>query len=461
LGVFLAEVGLSLVVYFLLWRIANIGVPPDFRYSPKIRGLRILDNLSLYRTVRIPQIFGFWDTRPGAASYFYECLALVAAACAVDLAWTKTKRLDRAAAWGLAAVAVVAVDIPVLLAPASNTFSYMTSAPGATAAFLLVACAAATVLRRVEMRRLALRRAAGPVAILLCAGAVGLAARNVLLNQVVPNWLEYALVRAELRRYVTIEPGISSVTIVTRNSLLGQGRDEFHWANFSLAFWANWAVRDILDELGTNSFIRIDVVNSDGSVTTSTESLQGGELTPPESGRRVTIDLRSLDLSTPGGDILRHSPPAAVDGRSLPDGLALIPIDEIHSTLTFNGLGASGERAAIDGDPQTAAADPRGFNADTAVTLHFAEPREAVGVRVLTARQYGVTTAVTLGVHCDENGASRRVGTIYIRAGTDVYSQTVWDHSCRTRNLRLAPAGPVLSGNFWIAEIQALGRTPR
>ena len=462
LGVFLAGVGVSLVAYYLAWRLANIGIPSDHPYSPKIRDLQILDHLRLYRTLRIPQIFSFWDTRSSAAPYLYECVALVAAAFAFDLACTKSKRLDRAAVWGLAAVAVVAVDFPVLLGPTtSNTFSYMTSAPGATAAFLLVACATVTVLRRAELRLPGLRRAAGSVAALLCAGAVALAARNVLVNQVVPNWLEYALVRAELRRYVTTGRGISSVTIVTRNSLLGQGRDEFHWANFGAAFWAHWAVRNILDELGANSFIRIDVVNSDRSVTTSTESLQAGELTPPESGQQVTIDLGSLDLSAPSGGILRQSALAAADAGSLPDGLALIPIDEIHSTLTFEGGGASGERAVIDGDARTSAADPRGFNAGTAMTLLFEGPREVVGLRVLTARQHGVTSAVTLGVNCDENGTSRKVGTIYIRAGMDVYSQAVWDAPCRTRTLRLGPSGPVLSGDFWIAEIQVLGRNPR
>ena len=155
--------------------------------------------------------------------------------------------------------------LPLLFAPSSNTFSYMTSAPSAAAAFMLGAIATATIGRAVGTK-VPLRNGAAQVGVfVLGAAAIGLSARNVLLNQVVPNWLEYALVRAEIRHHLSSQP-ISAITIFTRGSLGGQGRYEFSWSNFSAAFWVHWAVRDILDELGADSRIPIDVVATDGDI---------------------------------------------------------------------------------------------------------------------------------------------------------------------------------------------------
>ena len=449
-GAFLAGVGVSLILYYAVWRIANIGIPSDLRYSPRIADFHLIGNLALFRTFRVPQIFSFWDTRQNPPPYIYACIALIAAALALDLASTKSRRLARAALWAVAIGVIVAVDIPVLLAPASNTFSYMTSAPAATATFFLVASAAAALLRGLVAVVPPLGRAAGCVVMVVCGASVTLASRNVIANQVVPNWLEYALVRSELRRHATAGSDVSSVKIFTRNSLLGRGRDEFSWSNFSMTFWAHWTVRDILDEIGASPRIRIDVVDGNGSVTTNRSGQE--DVSPPTSGREVTVDLRNLDLRAPSGQSLWRRLALA------PDGLVMLPVGGIHSTLTFIGSGASGQHAAIDGDSETAAADPKGFNAGTFITLELETPADVAGLRILSAHQYGVALASAFRARCGDDGTAPAFGTIDVKAGTDLWSEASLNAPCRSRVIRLEPMGPTPSSNFWIAEIQVLGR---
>jgi hypothetical protein len=465
LVVFLVCVGMSLAVYYGGWRILNIGIPSDGRYSPRIDRFYLFENWPFYRIHRFPQIFGFWDTRQGIVPYFIEAAAVVAAACALDLVHAGVRRVARAQMWAFSIAAVIAVDLPSLLVPPSSNLSYMTSAPAATAAFMLVAISVVKLFDEILVRLPSLRLAVAPTAVFLCAGAVVLAARNVTVNHVVPNWLEYALVRAELRRSLTMDHRISLVTVHTRGSLLASGRNEFGWGSFGGSFWVHWAVRDILDELGQNSNVRIDVVNGDGSTETSIESLRAGWLVPPASDRQVTIDLRGIDLRAPPGAGYRESPPLPTDDSALPppppealppppEGLSLVPIDDIQSTLTFASLSAKGERAAIDGDRRTPAADPKGLTPATSVVLRWNTSRPVAGLRVVTAQQYGVSNPVAFSVTCDAGGVPRALGTIVVRAGTDVVDDVRWEPPCETRVLRLAPTPGSHAGNFWIAEFQ-------
>ena len=341
----------------------------------------------------------------------------------------------------------------------------MTSGPGAIAALLLVAMSVLVLSRAVHGRLPG--RSMPFLAAALCVVAVALAARNVTVNHVIPNWLEYTLVRNELRRHVEAGRDISHVTIYLRSSLLGEARDEFHWANFDGAFWAHWAIRNVLDELGANSVIRIDVVNRDGSRSTTNESLFAAELTPPNSGTEVTVDLRAIDLAAPPRGTLRQPEPffSLVLGGgglpdSLPEGLTIASASEIHSTLTFADLGASGERAAIDGDPATAAADPRGVNSETSIELRLESIQDVAGLRVLTARQYGVAIPVAMRISCNAEETWRVIGKIDIKAGTDVASQALFESPCRSSTIRLAPSGAPTATNFWLAEVQVLVRRP-
>jgi hypothetical protein len=475
-GVFLFGVGVSLVLYYVLWLLANAGIPSDNRYSPKALGLNLREDLGLYRSDRIPEIFGFWDTRRNGGSHFYGALAIVAGAFALDVVSTGTRRSRRALLWILPALLIIAVDVPLFFAPPSNTFSYMTSAPSAAATFLLVAMAAVQLLRGLEAWAPAVQRIAGLGAALLCTAAAGFAAANVLMNHVLPTWLEYALVRSELRHELQKASNLSSVTVFARDSLLAQGRSEFFWGNFDKSFWVHWAIRDALDELGADSRIGIEVVNSDGSLSILPQSLQAESINPRASGRRVTIDLRGMDLSNPAGTMLRQPPPMPgyenyfVRRRAqrnapdvmghVPAVLTTVPIEGIRSTLTYTGNGARGERAAVDGNLLTSAADPKGFHNETRIDLSLGKIVDISGVRILSAKDYGIEIAGTMRVSCDTgDGRFQEAAVLALRPGTQVISEAYWDKQlCRGRLLRLEATGVAAATNFWIAEIQVFSR---
>ena len=94
-----------------------------------------------------------------------------------------------------------------------------------------------------------------------------------------------------------------------------------------------------------------------------------------------------------------------------PAGLQALPIAAIDSTLTFTGSGASGQRGAIDGNLDTAAADPGGFNIGTVLTIWLRSPSEVSGLRILSAGQYGIENPGTLRIACEQDG-SRELGLL-------------------------------------------------
>ncbi|MDP1571586.1 MAG: hypothetical protein Q8L86_16450 [Vicinamibacterales bacterium] len=462
LGLFLGAVAASLVTYYALWSMANLDIAADNRYSPKGVGLNLVSNWPTYLQQRLPQSFSFWDTSTHARPYLVYFAVVVIAAVVLDLVASPGARLRTAVNWCLAISAVVAVDVPLLLAPPSNGFSYMTSAPSATATFLLLAVAMVKLVRFVPWQ--GRRWSADLATVAICAAASAMGARNVAVNHVIPSWMEYALVRSELRRHA--ETGhISLVKVYVRGSLLGLGRNEFNWSNFGGSFWAHWAVRNILDEIGADSRVRIDVINTDGTVATSAESMRAAELNPPDSGVQVTVDLRAINLATPGGGDFRQPAlfpqprPAARGGfPPIPEGMAGLRVSDIRSTLTFGYLGALGQQASVDGDMATAAADPGGFNRGTTIELHLEAPATVTGLGILTAREYGVALAARLAIVCDIDGVLRPLGEIEVAPGTDVSTVVLFETPCQTRTLRLTPLGAPSESNFWVSEIQVLGR---
>jgi hypothetical protein len=473
MGTFVLGVGTSLVLYYALWRVANLSVPSDGRYSPMAIGLHdIAVNLSRYASMRLPQLLCFWDTRVTATPYLKQWLAVVAIAIVVDL-FTRDHPSRRLTAWGVAVGLIVAVDVPLFFAPTSNTFSYMTSGPAAAATFFVAALAVSRICDE-------LGRVVGPFARLetvaafaVIIAATGLAARNVLMNHVLPSWLEYALVRDQLRRQSAPPSFISKVTIHTRNSFFGEGRDEFQWSNFAASFWAYWGVRSILEELRVESRIHIEVINADGSIDVPAPSWASEAIVPPESGRHVVIDFRSLDLHAPDLRPL-HAPLPGFESfldrraswrrnrdaiKAAPAGLGILQIDSITSTLTHTGGSAGGERAAIDGDPATVAADPSGFHAGTVIKLTTHSPARIKGVRIMSALLYGIDVAAKLRIVCDPDGIARDLGDLNVKPGAGVLSEVSLPTPCDASTILLGADGRAAGTNFWIAEIQLLGTT--
>jgi hypothetical protein len=463
----------SLAIYYSLWRLANVDLLPDNRYSPASIGWHVLENLDHYRTLRIPVIFSLWDTSLTDYRYYGMFLfSVLAIGAAIDVR-EATHRLSRVATWVAAAALVVVVDLPLFFAP-TNNFSYMTSAPGAIAVFLIGASAVSVIGRQaivIVPRLLGAVRVAVATA---CTIVVMLSARNVLVNHVLPNWLEYALVRSELRRELRSGSRISTITVFPRSSLLGGGWGEFSWSNFADPFWAHWAIRDILDELGAESRIRIEVVNPNGSLSIMPASRIAESFTPPGVGRHVTIDLRDVNLSVPSPSTVHE--PAPLPGYqnfwvrkrawdAVPKSMATVPagavslaIARIHSTLTFTEAGAGGERAAIDGDLKTWAADPDGFHRGTAIGLSLQYSGDVTGIRILSARDNGIEAPGTMKVSCDPDGHLREVATLNLQPGKETISEVFWQPPCHTALIRLEAIETAASTNFWIAEIQAFGR---
>jgi hypothetical protein len=140
-----------------------------------------------------------------------------------------------------------------------------------------------------------------------------------------------------------------------------------------------------------------------------------------------------------------------------PVNLHLLPIAAIESTLTFNRLGAAGERAAIDDNVDTSAADPGGFHPGSVITIRLRSVADVYGVRILSARAYGIEKPGTLRAVCDQDGGGE-IGQLALEAGTLTMSEALWDKPCRTSVLRMVPAGIAAKTNFWISEIQVIGR---
>ena len=191
------------------------------------------------------------------------------------------------------------------------------------------------------------------------------------------------------------------------------------------------------------------------------------------SDSHVTIDLRAIDLGAPSGQTMRQPPPfdgfqtfwtRRHSGKELPalmqrtpGTLKVLPITGIHSTLVFTGVGARGERAAIDGDLMTWTADPAGFHRGTFVSVAVRSMADISGVRILSAPDYGIGAAGTLRVTCDKDRTFREVANLSLRPGTNVVNEVFWEPPCHTRVLNLEAIGKAAGSDFWIAEIEVLG----
>ena len=91
-------------------------------------------------------------------------------------------------------------------------------------------------------------------------------------------------------------------------------------------------------------------------------------------------------------------------------------MSDIHSTLTFADLGAMGERAVIDGDPATAAADPRGMHSETSIELRLESMQVSLGWACSLPAKTAWRFPVAMRITCNAQETWHVIGKIDIKA---------------------------------------------
>jgi hypothetical protein len=296
------------LVYYLTWKAVHALRMPndvDIRYTPDaILKSGFGERARLFWDYRLPQNLNLWVISWKRSFFYYLTACALLLGVGADL--MLGRRRGRSA-WRAAADTAVKVVLGAGLLLFSDAFALASGFPTlsfttTTALTLSIMLAVFWAVRGVVLclperwrASPAWRRAVCAAAAVTALTAAGAAQASVTRRLAVPLWLEIALYRDKVREYRRTHPDVSLIRVHIRGVNFGYSREhlhEFTWSNYQHSFYCCWLTRNLLDSMGLDSRVEIEVVDP----ATKAVAKHPGRKPVPTDAEALEIDFSKMKL---------------------------------------------------------------------------------------------------------------------------------------------------------------------